>query len=78
MIEICGVLIHAKPGFSAEVQTELLKMPGVEVHEATDDNRLVVTVERVGEASLADSLSAFNSIPNVLSATLIYEHAEEI
>jgi len=78
MIEICGVLIHAKPGFSEGVQTELLLMPGVEVHEATDDNRLVVTVERVGEASLADSLSAFNSIPNVLSATLIYEHAEEI
>jgi len=78
MIEICGVLIHAKPGFSTEVQTKLLTMPGVEVHEATDDNRLVVTVERVGEASLADSLSAFNSIPNVLSATLIYEHAEEI
>jgi len=78
MIEICGVLIHAKPGFSEGVQAALLTMPGVEVHEATDDNRLIVTVERVGEASLADSLSAFNSIPNVLSATLIYEHAEEI
>lgn len=78
MIEICGVLIHAKPGFSKGVQTQLLLMPGVEIHEATDDNRLVVTVERVGKASLADSLSAFNSIQNVLSATLIYEHAEEI
>ena len=78
MIEICGVLIHAKPGFSEGVQTQLLAMPGVEIHEATDDDRLIVTVERVGEASLADSLSAFNSIPHVLSATLIYEHAEEI
>jgi len=78
MIEICGVLIHAKPDYSDNVQKELLTMPGVEVHEATADNRLIVTVERVGEASLADSLSAFNAIPNVLSATLIYEHAEEI
>jgi len=78
MIEICGVLIHAKPGFIDGVQKELLTMPGVEIHEATDNNRLIVTVERVGKASLSDSLSAFNSIPNVLSATLIYEHAEEI
>lgn len=78
MIEICGVLIHAKPGFSEEVQKQLLTMSGVEIHEATDDNRLVVTVERIGKASLADSLSAFSATPNVLSATLIYEHAEEI
>ncbi len=78
MVEICGVLVHAKPGYSEYVQTELLTVPGVEVHQVTKDNRLVVTIERISETSLADSLSTFNSIANVLSATLIYEHAEEI
>jgi len=75
-IEICGVLISVKPNFSQEVESQLLAMPGVDVHLVTPEHRLIVTVERVGEASLSDSLSAFNAIPNVLSANLIYEHAE--
>ncbi len=75
-IEICGVLVSAKPNFSQEVESKLLAMPGVDVHMVTPEDRLIVTVERVGGASLADSLSAFNAIPNVLSANLIYEHAE--
>jgi len=42
---ICGVLVHAKPGQAHHVSQHLEKIPGVEIHSLTDNDRLVITIE---------------------------------
>ena len=77
MIEVCGVLVHARPERVADVQKVLETMDGVEVHTVTDQGRLVITLENTDENSrLAEGLAEVNRIDGVLAASLVYEHSE--
>lgn len=75
-IDICGVLVHAQPGQAEQVKDLLLKFPGVEVHAVTADHRLIVTIEDEGEKLMTNTISAFHDVKGVVSAALIYQHAE--
>ena len=75
---LCGVLVHARPRRQAEVRGVLAALPGVEVHAALEDGRLVVTVEDAGHARAADTLSRIHRVEGVLSAALVYHHCERL
>ena len=42
--------------------------------DVTDDGKLVVTVEDADGAAMSDTLIALHRVPQVLAATLAYEH----
>ena len=44
-MNISGVLVHTRPEQTNVVKNELDNLFGVEVHAATEDGRLVVTIE---------------------------------
>jgi nitrate reductase NapD len=71
---ICGVLVHAKPGKMDAVKIGLTTIPGVEIHQATDDGRLVVTVEDTPGSWAAETIKNFTEIEGVLSAALVYHY----
>ncbi len=73
---ICGVLVHAKPGHALQVSQQLEKIPGVEIHSLTDDNRMVVTVESETRRVIGDTISGFNKVENVLSASMVYQYSD--
>lgn len=78
-IDICGVLVHAKPGSAEQVKESLLQFPGVEVHSVTEDHRLIVTVDQADcdeEKMITKTISSFHDVKGVLSAALVYQHAE--
>jgi len=75
-MNIAGVVIHARPEKLAGVETQLLELPGVEVHATADDGRMVVTVEDE-ESRLGDTVMAFHNVDGVLSASVIYHHFED-
>ncbi|MEN8175127.1 MAG: chaperone NapD [Pseudomonadota bacterium] len=76
-IDICGVLIHARPEKLQSTRKALAAMPGVEVHGANEDGRLVVTIEEVsGEKLITKTMTDFNEVDGVLSTSLIYQHSE--
>lgn len=75
---ICGVLIHAVPGTAKELVTELRQIPGTEVHHQTEDGRLIVTVESDDRKRAGDVLIQIQSLSGVASASLVYNHFEEI
>jgi len=78
MIEICGVLVHARPERVNDVRQVLGSMPGVEVYAATDEGRMVITLENTDENSrLSEGLAEVNRIDGVLGAALVYEHSEQ-
>lgn len=71
---ICGVLVHSRPDRQAEVRAGLTALPGVEIHHATDDGRLVVTVEDTEQATAGDILHRFHDVAGVVSASLVYHY----
>ncbi|MFC1673510.1 chaperone NapD [Pseudomonadota bacterium] len=76
-MSICGLVIHASPGNGDNVVSALVALDGVEVHEATEDGRLVVTVDNPNDGEAAKVLDSFREIDGVLSTSLVYTHFEE-
>ncbi|HEX9627809.1 MAG TPA: chaperone NapD [Acidiferrobacterales bacterium] len=75
-MHIAGVIVRTRPQFVPEVRASAAGIGGVEVHAATDDGRLVVTVEGADRRAVADGLFALNGLPQVLSAVMVYEQSE--
>ncbi len=77
-MNISGVLIYARPEQVEVVTMQLVKIPGVEVHAASPEGRLVLTIEAAHAGQMADTLVACQNVANVLSAAMIYHHDEEL
>lgn len=75
-MNVIGVLVHVQPSEEIAVGHALGLMPGVDVHAATSDGRLVVTAHDVDGRNASDSLMAMALIPGVINAALVY-HAFE-
>lgn len=76
-MNICGVLVHARPENIVPVKERLQHLEGVEVHAINDDGQLVVTLEQDDEGLMADTLMSFQNVDGVISASMIYHHNED-
>ncbi len=76
-MNISGVIVHARPERVDDVQHSLAAMAGVEVHAATDDGKLIVTVEDDDDRMLADTVMSLHNVPGVLSAAMVYHQFED-
>lgn len=74
--DVCGILVHASPENTKNVEASLNAIKGVEVHHITEDHRLVVTVETTGTDRVTEAIDTFNDIDGVVSSSLVYQHAE--
>lgn len=73
-MNLCSVVVHAKPDKMESVQARLQAFPGVEVHGGEATGKLIVTVEDAGENTAADTMMAFNSVEGVINSILIYHY----
>ncbi len=73
-MNVCSLVVHARPERLDGVQTELEQMPGAEVHGRSDDGRLVVTAEDTEEALANDAMTAIQDLDGVVNAVLIYHY----
>ncbi|MCP4188915.1 MAG: chaperone NapD [Gammaproteobacteria bacterium] len=76
-MNICGILVHARPDGFGAVKKRLLSVKGVEVHGMSDEGRVVVTLEEENEDTMAESLLTVQRLEGVISASMIYHHNEE-
>ena len=77
-MNISGVIVHARPEKLAAVRQRLAGIAGVEVHAASDDGKLIVTVEEENDRILADTVLSLRDVPGVLSASMVYhEYVDE-
>ena len=74
---VIGVLIHGALDRRESIGAALAAMPGVEIHEAFADGRFVVVAEDVAGRYASDSLMAFNQIPGVISAALVFHGVDD-
>lgn len=75
-MNISGVLVHANPAKIVAIRQSLVDLDGVEIHGESDDGRLVVTIEDIGDTQAADTMLAVHRLDGVLSATLVYHNFE--
>lgn len=74
-MNLCSVIVHARPEKMQQVEASFAELPGVEIHGGVEDEgKFIVTVEDEGEISAADTMMSFNSVDGVVSATLIYHY----
>ena len=75
--EIASVIVSALPGRREALRTEMLRLPGVEIHAETPDGRYIVTVESTAQASAGDTLLKLHGLKDVLAAALV-SHYENV
>lgn len=75
-MNISGLVVHAMPEKVEAVRSLLTALSGVEVHAATADGRLVVTVEDEGDTGTADTLFKIHGLEGVVTASLVYNYID--
>ena len=74
-MNLCSVIVHARPEKIVQVENTLTALPGVEVHGgAEEEGKLIVTVEDGEDVTAAETMMSFNDIDGVISAILIYHY----
>lgn len=75
-MNISSIIVHAKPTRISSVRGGLEQIPGVEIHAASDDGKLVVTIETGTDGETAGTFQRINALDGVMSAAMVYHQFE--
>ena len=75
-MNISSIIVHAQPTELASVRGSLEQIPGVEVHAATDDGKLIVTIETDTDGETAGTFDRINAMDGVMSAAMVFHQFE--
>ena len=75
-MNISGIVVHASPDKIDMVRAQLEKIPGVEVHAASAEGKMVVTIEKSDDRETTDIFEEISRIPGILSTAMVYHHFE--
>jgi periplasmic nitrate reductase NapD len=75
-VNISSLVVHVKPEQARAVQAQWREWPGVEVHAAAPDGRLVVTIDVATDAEASATFDRIRAQPGVMSAALVYHQFE--
>ncbi|WP_281400848.1 chaperone NapD [sulfur-oxidizing endosymbiont of Gigantopelta aegis] len=77
-MNICSVIVSAKPEKSHAISQLLEEMEGIDVFGGVDEGKIIATLEDSGEKALADKMAAINNLKGVINATMIYHQEADI
>jgi len=75
-MNISSAIVYGRPDQEAVLRTQLAAMPGVEVHAATPDGKLVITIEADNDRAAVTTYEAIERLPGVLSMAMIFQQSE--
>ncbi|WP_068310063.1 chaperone NapD [Polycladidibacter hongkongensis] len=73
---ISSVLVTADPSKKEAVCSEILQIPGAELPEVTETEKIVVTLEAKSERQIANALDTIQKLDGVLVASLVYHQTD--
>ena len=76
-MNISSIVIHTHPQDSSTLQGKLADLPGVDIHAATDDGRIIITIEDTPENVPSETLMNVQNMQGVLSAAMVYNYCDE-
>ena len=75
-MNISSAIVYGRPDQEATLRTQLAAMPGVEVHAATVDGKLVITIEADNDAAAVATYEVIERCQGVLSMAMIFQQSE--
>jgi nitrate reductase NapD len=76
IVNISSAIVYAKSGQNETLRQSLSQLPGVEIHAATEDGKLIVTIERDNDKTAVDTYEAIERLDSVLSVAMIFQQTE--
>ena len=76
IVNISSAIVYAKSGQNETLRESLSQLPGVEIHAATEDGKLIVTIERDNDKTAVDTYEAIERMDSVLSVAMIFQQTE--
>ena len=77
-LHIAGIVVHVYPESVQQVVKAIAGLPGVEIHAASRDGKLVVTLEAPSARAIAARMDDIQQLDAVLAASLVYQHNESL
>lgn len=77
-LHIASLVVHATPRRRQSVAESVAALPGAVVHAASDNGKLVVTLEAPTADAVTTLVSAIQHLDGVLSAALVYQCADSL
>jgi len=75
-MNISSAIVYCRPEQAAPLRTWLASQAGVEVHAATVDGKLVISVEADSDRNAAATYEAIERTEGVLSMALVFQQNE--
>lgn len=71
-LHIASIIAHVQPAALQRIRQWLETQPGVEIHAASDQGKLVVVIEAAQEQAILDLIDSITAQPGALNAALVY------
>lgn len=75
-MNVSSLIVNARDGHATAVQTLLAQQPGVEIHAASPEGKLIVTIETESDRETVDAFERIAKTEGVLSAAMVYHQIE--
>jgi nitrate reductase NapD len=75
--EIASIVVQARPDCLDAVETEILALPGCEIHGRDPRGKLIVVVDAPNAGALGATMNSIASLAHVHSACLVF-HAIDV
>ncbi len=76
-VHISSLVVHGRPEGIESIETAIGGLRGAEVHGASEQGKLVVTLETISELEMLTRIDAINQIEGVLSVAPIFHQVED-
>lgn len=76
-LNISSAIVYSQTGLDLRLREQLCELEGVQVHAASVDGKLVVTIERDSDRSAVDAYQAIERMPGVLAVAMIFQQTED-
>ena len=75
---IAGIIVHADHAHIESIRRFISILPGAQIHAVSPAGKLVITLEARRSVDIVEQLNAIHALPGVYSASLIYQHHEDV
>jgi nitrate reductase NapD len=75
-MNVSSLIVNAKDGQALAVQALLTQQTGVEVHAASPEGKLIVTIETDSDRDTVAAYERISRTDGVLSAAMVYHQIE--
>ena len=75
-MNISSIIVNAQPESMAAVRSALAQIPGVEIQTATEDGKLIVTIETETDGETTGAYDRIGQMDGVMSVALVFHQYE--